>query len=421
MSSDMDVDRMIETLRKTEFLREADVRALCTRAKEIIIDEGNVQRVDAPVTVRGVPPSPLELSPRKQRPCLFAHGRIGDPQSCRPQPPLTLPPPHPSSTLPFCRPLNPPPILPPPPQICGDIHGQFYDLLELFKVGGEIPDTNYLFLGDYVDRGYYSVETFLLLLCYKVRYPDRITLIRGNHESRQITQVYGFYDECLRKYGSVNVWRYCTDVFDYFSLAALVDNRVFAVHGGLSPQITTLDQIQVLDRRQEVPHEGPMCDLLWSDPEELDGWGLSPRGAGYLFGDEVTKKFNRVNGLNLVARAHQLVMEGYKLMFDEQLVTVWSAPNYCYRCGNVASILELDEYLVRSFKIFEAAPQETRNTPSKKLTAECECWWGGGGKGGGVSYLHFFCLLANSYPTLNPLPAHTPFSHPHISQTFCEN
>jgi len=290
------------------------------------------------------------------------------------------------------------PIPFPPLQICGDIHGQFYDLLELFKVGGEIPDTNYLFLGDYVDRGHYSVETFLLLLCYKVRYPDRITLIRGNHESRQITQVYGFYDECLRKYGSVNVWRYCTDVFDYFSLAALVDDRVFAVHGGLSPQITTLDQIRVLDRRQEVPHEGPMCDLLWSDPEELDGWGLSPRGAGYLFGDEVTKKFNRVNGLNLVARAHQLVMEGYKLMFDEQLVTVWSAPNYCYRCGNVASILELDENLVRSFKIFEAAPQESRNTPSKKLTAECAS----------VSSSHFLSTLNFCTPKANPLTLASP-------------
>ena len=217
----------------------------------------------------------------------------------------------PSSLCPVCPPpaLLPPNSTPTDAQICGDIHGQFYDLLELFKVGGEVPETSYLFLGDFVDRGYYSVETFLLLLAIKVRYPDRITLIRGNHESRQITQVYGFYDECLRKYGSVNVWRYCTDVFDYLSLAALVDDRVFCVHGGLSPQLNTLDQIRVLDRRVEVPHEGSMCDLLWSDPEEIDGWGLSPRGAGYLFGEEVTKKFNRANGLTLIARAHQLVME----------------------------------------------------------------------------------------------------------------
>lgn len=170
-----------------------------------------------------------------------------------------------------------------PVTICGDIHGQFYDLKELFQVGGECPQTNYLFMGDFVDRGFYSVETFLLLLALKVRYPDRIFLIRGNHESRQITQVYGFYDECLRKYGSVNVWRYCTDIFDYLSLSALVDNRVLCVHGGLSPTITTIDQIRTIDRKQEVPHDGAMCDLLWSDPEDVAGWGLSPRGAGTFF------------------------------------------------------------------------------------------------------------------------------------------
>ena len=155
-------------------------------------------------------------------------------------------------------------------------------------------------MGDFVDRGFYSVETFLLLLALKVsfydaaighlilictrnlqvRYPDRITLIRGNHESRQITQVYGFYDECLRKYGSITVWRYCTEIFDYLSLSAIIDGRIFCVHGGLSPSIQTLDQIRTIDRKQEVPHDGPMCDLLWSDPEDTQGWGVSPRGAG---------------------------------------------------------------------------------------------------------------------------------------------
>ncbi|XP_064993344.1 serine/threonine-protein phosphatase PP-X isozyme 2-like isoform X1 [Musa acuminata AAA Group] len=238
---------------------------------------------------------------------------------------------------------------------------------ELFKVGGECPKTNYLFLGDFVDRGFYSVETFLLLLALKVRYPDRITLIRGNHESRQITQVYGFYDECLRKYGSVNVWRYCTDIFDYLSLSALIENKIFSVHGGLSPAITTLDQIRTIDRKQEVPHDGGMCDLLWSDPEDaVDGWGISPRGAGYLFGGNVVMSFNHSNNIDYICRAHQLVMEGYKWMFNNQIITVWSAPNYCYRCGNVAAILQLDEGLNKQFQVFEAAPHESRGIPSKK-------------------------------------------------------
>lgn len=300
-----DLDNQIEQLQNDILISEDQVQQLCSKAREIFIEEGNVQRVDTPVV------------------------------------------------------------------ICGDIHGQYNDLKELFKVGGPLPSTNYLFLGDFVDRGFNSVETFLLLLAYKVRYPDRITLIRGNHESRQITQVYGFYDECLRKYGSVNVWKYCCEVFDYLSLSALIDNTFFCVHGGLSPSIQTLDQIKILDRKQEVPHEGAMCDLLWSDPDESTGeWGLSPRGAGYLFGESIVEQFMHINELTMIARAHQLVMEGYKLHFHDKLVTVWSAPNYCYRCGNVAAILELNEHMNRCFKIFEAASQDSRNLPAKKPPLE---------------------------------------------------
>lgn len=229
-----------------------------------------------------------------------------------------------------------------------------------------------------------------------MRYPDRITLIRGNHESRQITQVYGFYDECLRKYGSVTVWRYCTEIFDYLSLSAIIDGKVrlfaglltwfhllpqnwpdvdvfrvtpqiFCVHGGLSPSIQTLDQIRTIDRKQEVPHDGPMCDLLWSDPEgnsrlqlrscssssaasryrnvclsgsDTTGWGVSPRGAGYLFGSDVVAQFNAANDIDMICRAHQLVMEGYKWHFNETVLTVWSAPNYCYRCVSVSQLQE---------------------------------------------------------------------------------
>ena len=225
---------------------------------------------------------------------------------------------------------------------------------ELFEIGGDIPGTNYLFMGDYVDRGYYSVETCLLLLTLKVRYSDRVTLLRGNHESRQISQVYGFYDECLRKYGSINVWRLCTEVFDCLPICALVDNQLFCVHGGLSPSISSLDEISSLNRFVELPHEGGMCDLLWSDPEEeLVGWGSNPRGCGFVFGGDCVSEFNKRNALSLICRSHQLVMEGYKWMFNKQLIAVWSAPNYCYRCGNVASIMEVDENLNCEFKVID--------------------------------------------------------------------
>ncbi|KAL6203938.1 hypothetical protein ACLB2K_021208 [Fragaria x ananassa] len=239
------LDEQIAQLMQCKPLSEQEVRGLCEKAKEILMEESNVQPVKSPVT------------------------------------------------------------------ICGDIHGQFHDLAELFRIGGKCPDTNYLFMGDYVDRGYYSVETVTLLVALKVRYSQRITILRGNHESRQITQVYGFYDECLRKYGNANVWKTFTDLFDYFPLTALVESEIFCLHGGLSPSIETLDNIRNFDRVQEVPHEGPMCDLLWSDPDDRCGWGISPRGAGYTFGQDISEQFNHTNNLKLIARAHQLVMEGY--------------------------------------------------------------------------------------------------------------
>ncbi|KAK4409229.1 Serine/threonine-protein phosphatase PP2A catalytic subunit [Sesamum angolense] len=308
------LDDQIAQLMQCKPLSEQEIRVLCQKAKEILMNESNVQPVESPVT------------------------------------------------------------------ICGDIHGQFHDLAELFRIGGksnqmfielflwQCPDTNYLFMGDYVDRGYYSVETVTaeyrlyfdlfihkftywaeyrlyfhpltdvilltdsllalfgptLLVALKVRYPQRITILRGNHESRQITQVYGFYDECLRKYGNANVWKIFTDLFDFFPLTALrlvmfspeaqllsCLGDVISIHGGLSPSIETLDNIRNFDRVQEVPHEGPMCDLLWSDPDDRCGWGISPRGAGYTFGQDISEQFNHTNNLKLIARAHQLVMEGF--------------------------------------------------------------------------------------------------------------
>jgi len=254
--------------------------------------------------------------------------------------------------------------VPTPVTVVGDVHGQVYDLLELFKIGGPVPHTNYLFLGDYVDRGPFSVETITLLALLKLRHPERITLLRGNHESRQITQVYGFYNECMRKFGGPTVWQHFTELFDFLPIAASIGGGLLAVHGGLSPSIHHLDQIRILDRFAETPHDGPLADLMWSDPDpEKTGFVTSPRGAGYVFGHDVVCKFLHLNDLTQIVRAHQLCMCGYQVLFDDSLSTVWSAPNYCYRFGNTASILEISEDHSRFFNVFGPAPESDRNRP----------------------------------------------------------
>lgn len=164
------------------------------------------------------------------------------------------------------------------------------------------------------------------------------------------------------------MWKYLTDLFDYLPLTAVVADQVFCLHGGLSPTLETLDDVRKLDRVQEVPHEGPMCDLLWSDPEDRQGWGMSPRGAGYTFGMDVSTQFTEKNGLKTIARAHQLVMTGYNWSHEQKVVTIFSAPNYCYRCGNEAGIMELDEQMNSNFLVFDPAPRRgephvTRRTP----------------------------------------------------------
>ena len=243
-----------------------------------------------------------------------------------------------------------------PVTICGDVHGQFHDLLELFTIGGKCPDTNYLFMGDYVDRGYHSIETLCLLLLLKIRYPTRIYLTRGNHESTEITQLYGFYDECVQKFGNANVWKMFTELFNYLPISAIVNNKIFCLHGGLSPDIETIDEIRKIDRRRDVPSSGAMCDLLWSDPEERLGWGVSPRGAGYIFGSDISKKFTQRNNLMMVNRAHQLVMKGYNWSHENLVCTLFSAPNYCYRCGNQAGIMEVDENMKFNIQQFDPNP-----------------------------------------------------------------
>jgi len=254
-----------------------------------------------------------------------------------------------------------------PVTVCGDIHGQFWDLLALFEIDGEPPNAKYIFMGDYVDRGRYSLETITLFFIYKVLFPESIYLLRGNHETRVITQTYGFYDECVEKYGNSSVWRQVMSVFDYLAISAIVDEQVLCIHGGLSPEIRTLDQIRILDRVMEVPTSGAYADLLWSDPDKdlTESWKVNTRGAGWLFGEEPTTKFNSINALRLIARSHQLIMDGFMYMFEKKLITVWSAPNYSYTCGNLASVMSLSGN-TEEMKIFEAVPDNKRTIPPQK-------------------------------------------------------
>jgi len=259
---------------------------------------------------------------------------------------------------------------------------------------------NYVFLGDYVDRGEFSILTIQMLFSLKLMYPNRITLIRGNHETEQVSQNYGFYDECMKEYGTALAWKSFCEAFRYLNLAAVLDNSVLCVHGGLSPYIPTIDTIRCFDRVFE-PHEehpGPVLDLLWSDPEDdplpkdakdvkdadakdsgspvgasslkqltteqLDrqhGFRISTRGAGWMFTQAVTKQFNYQNQIELICRSHQLVLDGYKYMHYGGLVTVWSAPNYCGRCGNDGAILEFNEKFDRRFWVYEQDSYKKKN------------------------------------------------------------
>lgn len=238
-----------------------------------------------------------------------------------------------------------------PVKLCGDVHGQFGDLLRLFDLAGYPSEANYCFLGDYVDRGKHSLETICLLLAYKVRYPDNFFLLRGNHECSSINRIYGFFDEVKRRH-SVKLWKQFTDTFNCMPVAALIENRILGMHGGLSPELRSLDQIHKILRPTDVPDSGLICDLLWADPAEgITGWGANDRGVSWTFGADVVEKACRQFDLDLICRAHQVVEEGYQFFAQRRLVTVFSAPNYCGEFDNTAAVMTVDENLVCSFAL----------------------------------------------------------------------
>jgi len=248
------------------------------------------------------------------------------------------------------------PVLPElsaPVNICGDIHGQFEDFIEQMKIVGIPPQQSYLFLGDYVDRGKRSLETICLLFAFKVKYPDNIFLLRGNHECASINRIYGFYDECKRRY-NIKIWKTFTDVFNCLPLAALVENTIFCMHGGLSPDLYDPRDLNKIERPLDIPNKGVLCDLLWSDPDpDIVGFGDNDRGVSFTFGANEVSKFLKRNNLSLIVRAHQVVEDGYEFFCKRKMVTLFSAPNYCGEFDNAAGILTVSKDLVCSFHIYK--------------------------------------------------------------------
>lgn len=248
-----------------------------------------------------------------------------------------------------------------PIKICGDIHGQFTDLLRLFEYGGFPPEANYLFLGDYVDRGKQSIEVICLLLAYKIQYPENFFILRGNHESAGINRIYGFYDECKRRY-SIKLWKVFSDVFNCLPASAVIEEKILCMHGGLSPELYDLSDIAEIERPCDVPDSGLLCDLLWSDPDtRITGWGDNDRGVSFVFGADVVTSFLDSQELDLLVRAHQVVEDGYEFFAGRRLVTLFSAPNYCGEFDNAGGMISVDEDLLCSFQILKPSSRSARN------------------------------------------------------------
>jgi serine/threonine-protein phosphatase 2B catalytic subunit len=273
-------------------------------------------------------------------------------------------------------------VLTDPITVCGDVHGQFFDLLRLMEAGGDPADTQYLFLGDYVDRGCFSTECCFFLFAHKITYGDSFFMIRGNHECRHLTSFFNFKDECIYKY-NVELYNAIMDCFDNLPIAATINGKFLCCHGGLSPDISTLGEIEELDRFMEVPREGPFCDLLWADPvdddkdedadshesesmdasTEMTTWFAynETRQCSYVFGIDAVITFLKKNSLTAIIRAHEAQFDGYKMQFVNEatsiprVITIFSAPNYCDVYRNKGACLKFDDELL-NIRQFVSSP-----------------------------------------------------------------
>lgn len=254
-----------------------------------------------------------------------------------------------------------------PVYVCGDIHGQYYDLLRIFNCCSQPGQATYLFLGDYVDRGKQSLETIMLLLIYKIKFPKHIILLRGNHEAAAINKIYGFYDECKNRV-SLKSWKTFCDVFSFLPIAALIDEKILCMHGGLGPDLESVSQINNIKRPCDVPDEGIVCDLLWADPsdEGITDYSPNERGISVTFNSKVVKQFLEKNELDLIVRAHQVVEEGYEFFANQTLVTVFSAPNYTGEFDNNGSVMYADVELMCSFQILKPSMRLKREKKKDK-------------------------------------------------------
>ena len=260
-----------------------------------------------------------------------------------------------------------------PVYLFGDIHGQFSDLVRFLEMTSLPPNVKLLFLGDYVDRGDNSIEVIVLLFCLKIKYPKHVYLIRGNHECSKLNEAYGFFDECEERYGKDGryVWKLINDALHELSISVLINEKIFCTHGGISPDLHELSEINSLKKGTNIPDNGIFCDLTWADPKKhKQDWKKNDRGVSYTFNESALDNFMNKHNLQLVIRAHQVVNNGYKFFDNKKLITLFSAPNYCGEVGNNGAVMKISKDLECSFIILKPIKKHQKKYKSLSVSSQ---------------------------------------------------